>query len=448
MFDLIVIGAGPGGYEAALHAAGRLKKKVALFERAQIGGTCLNVGCIPTKTFLKSAHVLSASLHAGKYGVILEPGTFSMTKVQERKTKVVATLVRGVEGALKKAGVDVIRAHAKLAGRGKVEADGQTYEAQNILIATGSRPAVPPVPGMDSKLVLDSTTILDLTEVPESLVIVGAGVIGLEFAGFFAEIGTKVSVIEMLPQIAPALDSDIGKRLLAALKKKGVEFNLSAKVSRIENNTVHYTDEQGAEQCRSGRYVLNATGRKPVMDNLGLAELGVATTPKGVVADDRGRTNIPGLWACGDVTGRLLLAHAATREGLVAVKNMFGGSQRLRTNAIPAVIYTDPEVASVGKTEEELVRAGIKYRKAVVPMGVAGRFVVEYEGESGAIKVLTGEAHGEILGVHMIGGPAGELIYGAALMIENEMRQEDLFEIVFPHPTTSEALKEAILHVD
>jgi dihydrolipoamide dehydrogenase len=447
MFDLIVIGAGPGGYEAALHAA-RKKKKVALFERTAIGGTCLNVGCIPTKALLKSAHVLSEVRDADKYGVSAASPAFSMERAQERKNKIVSTLIRGVEGSLKKEGVEILRAHAMLKGRGKVEANGMIYEASNILIATGSKPAVPPIPGIDSASVLDSTDILSLPQVPESLVIIGAGVIGLEFAGFFSEVGTRVCIVEMLAQIAPVIDGDISKRLMAALKKKGVELQLSAKVTKIEGSVVYFTDALGQAQTRASRFILNATGRKPVLDNLGLEALGVDFSPKGIVTDDQGRTNVPGLWACGDVTGRCLLAHAATREGIVAVENMFGGSQRIRTRAIPSVVYTDPEVAGVGKTEEQLTALGTAYRKSLTPMGVAGRFLVEYEGASGTLKVLAGKTHGEILGIHIIGGPCSEYIFAAAMMIENEMRIQDVAEIVFPHPTISEALKEAILRAE
>ncbi len=447
MFDLIVIGGGPGGYEAAAHAA-RMKKKVALFEKDKIGGTCLNVGCIPTKTFLKSSHVLSLMRSTEKYGVTTANPLFSMPKVQERKNKIVSTLTKGVEGMLKNAGVEIIRSHATIKGIGKVEADGKIYEAANILIATGSKPSVPPIPGINNPLVLDSTAILELTEVPESLTIIGGGVIGLEFACFFSEIGTRVSIIEMLPRIAPVLDIDIAKRLTAALRKKGVELNLSATVTGINGDTVNFKDEKSVPDSRKASFILNATGRTPVMDNLGLDTAGIDHTKKGIITDDKGKTNISNIWACGDVTGRCLLAHSATREGIVAVQNMFGKEQRMRYNAIPSVVYTDPEAACVGKTEEQLEKEGIKFKKAIVPMGVAGRFLVEYEGESGTIKVLTGSANGEILGVHIIGGPASEHIFGAAIMIENEMRVKDIAEIVFPHPTISEALKEAVLQAE
>ena len=446
MYDLIVIGAGPGGYEAAAYAA-KLGRKVALFEKSELGGTCLNVGCIPTKTLLRSARALEDCRAAAQYGVTVGAAAFDMAAVQARKQQVVAMLIKGVAGMLKRAGVDVIKAEAKLAGRGKVVADGKEYEAANILVATGSVPAAPPIPGLrDNPGVLDSTGILGLDAVPESLVIIGGGVIGLEFASFFATVGTKVTVVEMLPKIAPVVDEEIGKKLMGELKKAGVVFHLSCKVVRIEDKTLVYATPEGKEESVTGTWILNATGRSPVLKGIGLEEAGVDFDRRGVKADEFGKTNVPGIWACGDVTGRCLLAHAATREGIVAVNNMFGIPDRLRYSAIPSVIYTHPEVAQVGATEDDLKARGVAYRKAVMPMAIAGRFVVDNAGQSGTVKVLVGEEHGQVLGVHMIGGCCGEFIASAAAMVEMELRVEDVRQIVFPHPTTSEALKETILH--
>lgn len=446
MYDLIVIGAGPGGYEAAAHAA-RMGKTVALAEKQYIGGTCLNVGCIPAKTFLKSSKIFADCKNAACFGVHATDVRFDMPAVVARKNKVVGTLTRGVEGTLKRAGVEIIRGHARLSGRNAVSIDGKTYPARNILIATGSKPAVPPIPGIDSSAVLDSTSALELTAVPQKLAIIGGGYIGLEFASFFSAVGTRVTVLEMLPQIAAGSDQDIASRLLLALKKSGVEFKTSSKVSRIEGDTVHYVGQDGAESSFTADLILNATGRSPVLSDLGLEETGVDFDRKGIRTSELGKTNVAGIWACGDVTGRRLLAHAATREGIVAVNNMFGGSDRIRYDAIPSVIYTHPEVASVGKTEQELKAQGIDYRKAVVPMAVAGRFLVENEGGSGMVKALAGARHGEILGVHAIGDASSEFIVAAAAMIELEMCATEAGELVFPHPTVSEALREAILEL-
>ncbi len=446
MYDLAVIGAGPGGYEAAAYAA-RRGMKVILFEKDKVGGVCLHIGCIPTKTLLRSARAYADCREAERYGVTVSAPVFDLKAVQERKRQVVGTLCKGVEGMLKAAGVELVRAEARVAGRGRVTADGQGVEAAHILVATGSTPAVPPIPGLrESPAVVDSTGILGVERVPGSLVVIGAGVIGLEFACLFAEVGTSVTVVEMLDRVAPALDEEIGRRLQAELRRKGIAVHLSCRVTRVDGNRVHYLDAEGKEQSAAGELVLNATGRRPSVSGLGLEEAGVVVERRGIRVDDWGRTNVPGIWACGDCTGRLLLAHSATREGIVAVNTMCGRRDRMRFGAVPMVVYTHPEAAQVGATEEELKRQGVAYRKAVVPMAVAGRFLVEEAGKAGTVKVLVDERYGRVLGVSMIGGPCGEFIAAAAAMVELELRVEDVREIVFPHPTVSEALKEAVLH--
>jgi dihydrolipoamide dehydrogenase len=359
----------------------------------------------------------------------------------------VGTLTKGVEGMLKRAGVETITGHARLVSRNAVQVGSERYEAANILLATGSRPARPPIPGLGSERVLDSDTVFSLTRVPETIAIIGGGIIGLEFACFFNEVASKVSVFEMLPQIAAGSDLEISHRLLQIMKRAGIEFNLSSKVLGIEGDTIRYAASDGSESSVSADCILNATGRAPVVDGLGLEEVGVDFSPKGVKTSDLGKTNVAGVWACGDVTGRRMLAHAATREGIVAVNNMFGKKDRIRYQAIPSVIYTHPEVSSVGRTEEEVKALGIEYKKSVVPMAVAGRFLVEHEGGTGMVKVLAGARFGEILGVHAIGDASSEFIVAAAAMVEMEMCVSDVSEIVFPHPTVSEALREAILGV-
>ena len=446
MYDLIVIGAGPGGYEAAAHAA-RMGKKVALIEKRYLGGTCLNVGCIPAKTFLRSSKLFHECAEAAGFGVRVGSFEIDMPAVVERKNRVVSTLTKGVEGMLKRAGVEMITGEARLVARNAVEVGGARYEAANILLAAGSRPAVPPIPGIQSGQVFDSDTIFELKRVPQKTAIIGGGYIGLEFACFFNEIGSQVSVYEMLPQIATGADQEISSRMLQIMKRKGVEFNLSAKVLGIEGDTVQFQAADGSKGSATADCILNATGRSPNVQNLGLEEVGVDFSPKGVKTSDQGKTNVAGVWACGDITGRRMLAHAATREGIVAVNNMFGRKDRIRYQAIPAVIYTHPEVASVGRTEEELKTLGIEYKKSVVPMAVAGRFLVENEGGTGMVKVLAGAKYGELLGVHAIGDGSSEFIVAAAAMVETGMCVEDASEIVFPHPTVSEALREAILGV-
>ncbi len=446
MYDLIVIGAGPGGYEAAAHA-GRLGMKTLLAEKEFIGGTCLNVGCIPTKTFLKSARLFSECRSAAAYGVEIAGAKWNQAAVVQRKNKVVSTLTRGVEALLKKNRVEVVRAAARLQSAGLVQVGDRRLEARNILIATGARPAVPPIPGIDSPSVLDSTAVLNLTEVPARVAVIGGGYIGLELAGFFFAAGAAVTVLEMLPRIASGSDADISSRLQQAFKKSGVTLKTSCKVTRIEGNRISCLDDQGAAFETEAECIVNATGRVPVVQDLGLEELGIDLDRKGIKVDERGRTSLPGVWACGDVTGRRQLAHAATREGLVAVNEMAGRRDRIRYEAIPSVIYTHPEVACVGWTEEELKSQGKEYKKALVPMAVAGRFLVENEGGSGVVKVLAGARYGEILGVHMLGDLSSEFIVAAAQMMEMEMRIADVEKVVFPHPTVSEALKLALLEI-
>lgn len=442
MYDLIVIGAGPGGYEAAAHA-GKMGKRVALIEKDRLGGTCLNAGCIPTKAFLKSSRLFAEIRQASCYGILAAAPVLDMPAVVERKNRIVATLTGGVEGLLKHSSVEVIRGSARLESRDAVSVDGSTLEAKNILIATGSRPAVPPVPGIDSPAVADSTGLLQLTALPDRVVIIGGGYIGLEFAGFFSAAGVRTALVEMLPGIATGMDRDVAKRLGDSLRKAGVAIKTSCRVAAIAGGEVCL--ESG--ETLPADLIVNATGRVPVVEGLGLEQTGVDFDGRGIRTSAEGRTSVPGIWACGDVTGRRLLAHAATREGLVAVNNMFGRRDRMRYEAVPAVIYTHPEVASAGWTEEQLQARGIAYRKAAVPMAVSGRYLIENEGTPGMVKVLAGERYGEILGVHAIGDSSSEFIAMAAAMIETEMRVQDVAGIVFPHPTVSEALKAAIVQL-
>jgi dihydrolipoamide dehydrogenase len=446
MYDLIVIGAGPGGYEAAA-LAGKMGVKTALIEKEHIGGSCLNVGCIPTKTFLRSSRLFAECRNGDAYGVEIPSAVFNLEAVVRRKNKIVATLTRGVENLIKRNGVQVIRGHARLTSRQSVQVGDEVFEAKNILIATGSRPAVPPIPGIDSKCVFDSTAVLNLVELPEKAVIIGGGYVGLEFAGFFAATGVEVTVIEMLPHIASGFDADLSGRLQQALKKSGVAFKTSHKVTSVEDGAVHYEDPSGVQRSINADCILNATGRVPVIEGLGLETIGVEFDRRGIKTSDQGKTNVHGIWACGDVTGRLMLAHAATREGIAAVHNIAGKEDHIHYDAIPSVIYTDPEAASVGKTESELQALGVDYQKAIVPMGASGRFLVENEGGSGMVKVLVATRDREILGVHLLGNLSSEFIVTAAQMIEDKMCVADAIKVVYPHPTVSEALKQALLEL-
>jgi dihydrolipoamide dehydrogenase len=446
VYDLIVIGAGPGGYEAAAHAA-RIGKRVALVEEGRIGGTCLNVGCIPAKTFLRSSRLYRECGEAEGFGVHVGERRFDARRVVERKDGIVATLTRGVERLLQRSGVEVVNGHGRVLGRDRVAVGGEVLETEHVLLATGSRVAVPPIPGIDAASVLTSDSVFDLAEIPESVVIVGGGYIGLELATYFSEIGSRVAVFEMLPQVASGCDPDVSVRLLQALQRSGVSFHLCCRVVAVEPDGVRFQDQRGAEARYAAARVINASGRTPVVEGLGLEGLGVELNGRGIRVSQEGRTNVSGVWACGDVTGEHMLAHVATREGRVAVNSMFGTRDRSRYAAMPAVIYTHPEVAMVGWTEPELQAAGVPYRKALVPMGVAGRFLIENQTGSGFVKVLAGERRGEILGVHAMGDGSSEFIVAGAALIEAGVSVARAAEVVFPHPTVSEAMREAILQV-
>jgi dihydrolipoamide dehydrogenase len=444
--DLIVIGAGPGGYEAAAHA-GQMGRKVLLVEEGSLGGACLNVGCIPAKVFLRSSRLYRECTEAAPFGVHVDGVAFDAPIVVERKNRIVAALTRGVEAKLKGSGVEVVSGHARLVGRDRVQVGKEQLEAENVLVATGSRPMVPPIPGIGAEHVLNSDCVFDLTEVPSSVAIIGGGYIGLELATYFREVGAEVAIFEMLPQIAANCDGDVSVRLFQVLKRSGIDLHLSCRVQAVEEGALRYDDGSGTPKTIVAERILNATGRAPVVAGLGLEEVGVDFSSAGIRISEQGQTSVPGLWACGDVTGQHMLAHAATREGIVAVNSMFGIPDRIRYEAIPAVIYTHPEVAMAGRTEEELTRVGIPFRKATVPMGVAGRFLIENEGGNGFVKVLVGARGGEILGVHAVGDSSSEFIVAASALIETALTARQAAEVVFPHPTVSEALREAILKV-
>jgi dihydrolipoamide dehydrogenase len=453
MYDLAIIGGGPGGYVAA-ERAGAAGLKVVLFERKSLGGVCLNEGCIPTKTLLYSAKVYNYAMTGDHYGVYVNDPSFKYDEIVARKNKVVKKLVGGVKAAMKGNKVEVVAENATIQGRDsegiKIEAGGNVYAAKNLLICTGSEAAVPPFPGLKEAgdVIVTNREILDMTERPEELVVIGGGVIGMEFAAFFSTLGTKVTVVEMLPKILGPLDDEISDMLQKQYEKKGVQFCLRCKVTGIEGNTVVYEDPEG-KVCRvSGDKILVSVGRRANLQGFGLENIGVelalnpAGRPYGIKVDEKMKTNVPGVYAAGDVTGFSMLAHTASREGEVAVNNILGKEDRMRYNAIPGVVYTNPEVAGVGLTEAEAKAKGVDYKVVKLPMAYAGRFVAENERGEGICKVIVGAKYHEVLGVHMLGNPCSEIISAACVAIETEMTLEQLQEVVFPHPTVSEIIKE------
>lgn len=456
MYDLAIIGGGPGGYVAA-GRAGAAGLSVVLFEKREMGGVCLNEGCIPTKTLLYSAKVYDYANHADRYGVNVEGASIDFGAIFKRKEKVVKKLVGGVKAQMKGAKVEVVKGEAVIQGRGAdgitITCDQTDYQARNLLICSGSEAAVPPIPGLREGLggvVVTNREILSLQEQPQKLVVIGGGVIGMEFASFFNSIGTQVTVVEMLPKILGPLDDEISAMLQAQYEKKGVEFHLSCKVVAVEGNDVVYEDPQGNTCRATGDKILVSVGRRANIQGIGLENIGVelalnpAGRPYGIKVDEKMRTNVPGVYAAGDVTGFSMLAHTASREGEVAVNTILGKEDRMRYNAIPGVVYTNPEVAGAGVTEAEAARKGLDYTVLKLPMAYAGRFVAENERGEGLCKVIVGKQYHEVLGVHMLGNPCSEMIHSACMAIEQEMTVEQLKEVVFPHPTVSEILKETI----
>ncbi len=450
MIDLLIIGGGPAGYVAA-ERAGHAGLKVVLFEKKAMGGVCLNEGCIPTKTLLYSAKIYENALHGDKYGVFGDNIRFDYEKMISRKKKVVRKLVSGVESKMKSNQVTVVKGEALIEGRSaegiEVSCNGEKYNGKNLLVCTGSEASVPPIPGLREAegVVLTNREILEMTERPASLVVIGGGVIGMEFASFYNSLGTKVTVVEMLPEILGGLDFEVSAMLRDIYTKKGITFNLNAKVVQIAGNKVVF-EKGGATHSVEGEKILLSVGRRPVTQGFGLENLGVELLRTGIKVDEKMRTNVPGVFAAGDVTGFSLLAHTASREGEVVVNNLTGRNDIMRYNAIPGVVYTNPEVAGVGETEESARAKGIAYKVARLPMAYAGRFVAENEGGSGVCKVLVGEKHGEVIGVHMLGNPSSEIIYGVCIAIEQEMTLKEMQEVVFPHPTVSEIIKEVVFN--
>ncbi|MDR2145883.1 MAG: dihydrolipoyl dehydrogenase [Tannerella sp.] len=447
MINLAIIGGGPGGYVAA-ERAGQKGLSVVLFEKRDLGGVCLNEGCIPTKTLLYSAKVYDYARHADKYGVNVTEATFDLGKIVARKDKVVKKLVMGVGAKMKAHNVQVVKGEAMIKGRSKdgieIACNGETFFVENLLICTGSEAFVPPITGVQEAgdIVLTNREILTLKEQPKSLVIIGGGVIGMEFASFYNSLGTEVTVVEMLPEILGGLDPEISAMLRDVYAKRGVKFHLSCKVTEIKGAEVVFANPDGSTSSVKGEKILMSVGRRAVTKGFGLENLGVELDRGAIKVDNKMRTNIPNVFAAGDVTGFSMLAHTASREGEVVVNNLTGGKDTMRYNAIPSVVYTNPEVASVGLTEEEAKKSGVEYRIAKLPMAYAGRFVAENEGVNGLCKVLVGAKHGEVLGVHMLGNPSSEIIYGACMAIEQELTLAALQEIVFPHPTVSEIFRE------
>lgn len=443
-YQLAIIGGGPAGYTAA-EAAGKAGLSVVLFEKNSLGGVCLNEGCIPTKTLLYSAKVYDYAKHASKYAVNVPEASVDLPKIIARKQKVVRKLVLGIKAKLTAHQVTIVTGEATIVNKNQVKCGEELYECDNLLLCTGSETFVPPIPGVEEVDYWTHRNALDNKELPASLTIVGGGVIGMEFASFFCSLGVKVTVIEMMDEILGGMDKELSAMLRADYAKKGIKFLLSTKVTALakdENGiAVSYENAEGPG-CVAAEKLLLSVGRRPVMKGFGLENLGLELTErKCIKVDEHLQSSVPGVYVCGDLNGVSLLAHTAVREAEVAVHHIIGKEDAMSYRAIPGIVYTNPEIASVGASEETLQKEGIAYQTIKLPMAYSGRFVAENEGVNGVCKVLVVE-DGEVLGASMLGNPASELIILAGIAIEDHKKIEDWKRYVFPHPTVGEIFRE------
>lgn len=447
-FQVAIIGGGPAGYTAA-EAAGKAGLSVVLFEKQSLGGVCLNEGCIPTKTLLYSAKTYDGARHAQKYAITVSDLGFDLPKIISRKQKVVRKLVLGVKGKLTAHGVSIITGEATVVDKHHVQCGEEVYECDNLLLCTGSDTFIPPIPGVEKVSYWTHRDALNNKEVPASLVIIGGGVIGMEFASFFNSLGVQVTVIEMMDEILGGMDKELSGLLRAEYAKRGIQFMLTTKVVSLEMAAdnqvqVNYESSEGVAGAVVAEKLLMSVGRRPVTQGFGLENLHLDKNERGnVVVNAQMQTSEPTVYACGDLTGFSLLAHTAVREAEVAVHHILGKDDAMSYRAIPGVVYTNPEIAGVGETEESLQKKGIAYRVSKLPMAFSGRFVAENEGVNGVCKLLLGEDD-TVLGAHVLGNPASEIIVAAGMAVEMKLKAEDWQKIVFPHPTVGEIFKEAL----
>lgn len=447
LYDIAIIGGGPAGYTAAERASANGLKTI-LFEKNALGGVCLNEGCIPTKTLLYSAKTLDSIKSSVKYGITVEgDAEFDLPKIIARKQKTVRKLVAGIKQKLAAHDVVVVNGEAVIEDEDGesnilIGCNDETITATKVLLCSGSETIIPPIKGLDVSGYWTSKEALDNKEVPESLAIIGGGVIGVEFASFFNSLGTKVTVIEMLPEILGAMDKELSAMLRVEYTKKGIDFHLDTKVIEVRDSQI-VIEKDGEQSIIDAAQILLSTGRRPVTSNLNLEKLNIEMFRNGVNVNEWMQTSHPNIYACGDITGHSLLAHTAVREGEVAINHILGKEDRMSYKAIPGVVYTNPEIAGVGQTEEELAAKGIEYRVLKLPMAYSGRFVAENELGNGVCKLIV-DTNERIIGCHMLGNPASELIVIAGIAIEKGYTVEEFQKIVFPHPTVGEIIHEAL----
>lgn len=446
VYDVAIIGGGPAGYTAAERAAkGGLS--TLLFEKNALGGVCLNEGCVPTKTLLYSAKTYDTIKHASKYAVSAEDPTFDYAKIIARKNKVVKKLTAGIRMKMKESGVEVITGEAFIQSRADdgtitITCGENTYETSHLLICTGSETVIPPIEGLAETDYWTSQEALQSKELPKSIVIIGGGVIGMEFASFFNSMGTEVHIVEMLDKILGPMDKELSAMLQAEYAKRGVKFYLGHKVTAIHGTEVR-VEKDGESFTLQGDKVLLSVGRRPVTKGFGLENLSIEPFRNGVKVNEYMQTSLPNVYACGDITAFSLLAHTAVSEAEVAIDHILGKNRPMSYLAIPGVVYTNPEIAGVGKTEEELQASGTAYQVKKIPMAFSGRFVAENELGNGVCKLILSEDN-VLIGAHLLGNPASELIVIAGIAIEKGMKADEIQSFVFPHPTVGEIIKETL----
>lgn len=446
IYDIAIIGGGPAGYTAAERAAAGGLKTV-IFEKKAIGGVCLNEGCIPTKTLLYSAKLLDNAKGAAKYGISVPDGiTFDMEKMISRKDKVVKKLTGGVKMTVKSYGAELVEKEAVITGENngliQISADGESYEVTYLMICTGSDSVIPPIKGLSDIDYWTSKEALESTVLPKSLAVIGGGVIGMEFASFFNSMGVKVNVIEMMPEILGAMDKETSAMLRSDYQKRGINFYMDSKVTEAGDSGVTI-EKDGKQSVIEADRILVSVGRKANLDQAGLEKLNIELLRNGVKVDEHMLTSHPRVYACGDITGRSMLAHTAIRESEVAVNHILGMEDRMDYDCVPGVVYTNPELAGVGKTEEELAMAGISYHVQKLPMAYSGRFVAENETGSGLCKLIL-DNDDRVIGCHLLGNPASEIIVVAGMAVRHRFTVEEFQKTVFPHPTVGEIYHETL----
>lgn len=437
-FDVIIIGGGPGGYKTATYAASK-GLTVLVVEKAELGGTCLNCGCIPTKTYARNAEIIQTLKEADVYGLDELSFSFNFKTAYERKNNVIDALRNGISTLLSAPGITVVKGEAVLKSASSVSVNGEEYSAKNIIIATGSESKTLPIAGLDADMICDSTWLLSTDTLPKRICIVGAGVIGMEFASILNSFGCEVSVVEFLKECLPALDGDIAKRLRKCLEKRGVAFYMQSGLKSAAKGKVVF-EKKGKETELETEKVLLAVGRKPNVEGLGLDEVGIAYDKKGITVNDMMQTSVPGVYAIGDVNGRQMLAHAAEMQGKRAVNSILGLQDDIRFDIMPAAIFTNPEAACVGKTEELLKAEGMEYICQKHYYRANGKALAMNETE-GMLKLLAGK-NGLIIGCHVYGAHAADLVQEVSVLMCRNTTLQQLHDMTHIHPTLSEIIVE------